>query len=1005
MKRNILLLLWVAMVAGNLQAQDSAPVVYVNNELAGELRHLFVRPGEQVRMTAAGSHDPENEVIEYHWEHLPGSGSYAGTVNLSGSRSETVTITIPVAAVNQIIRIRVTVSDEAPVKSHSQLYFLYVRPSVRILPLGDSITASLWNWQGGYYQSYRRYLWEDIVADGINHADFIGTQYGMWGNANPGGTWDKNHEGHPGATTLDLLTGSGIGGSMSQWVEQYTSDVVLLMIGANDAGNPASVMLGSVMENMRIIIDWLRYDNPNVVIILARPTPNSNANRDRSIRIFGEYFPTLAEEKWRNRAPIFVVNMYNNGITPHPPDMLDGLHPTAGAEDRMAEIWYEALGPLLRPPSLAGPLHTLGPDVLPPAEQCLEYRTQLTSTGGSGNKIWTQTAGTFPDGLDLSESGEIEGTPAVAGHFNFTVQVRDATGATDQLELSLHVEAVNKGPTAQFTWTAIETGLSLDGSSTLATESPVVEYRWDLGDGNVSTNSDPVFQHFYAASGDYTVELTVTDEAGMTSSTSQVIRVTAAPPIAAFETLTTELHGAFDGSSSSDPVGMIVAWNWDFGDGATGAGEMVEHNFAENGDFDVALTVTDNRGFFHSVTQTIHIPGAVPFAAFDMTVNDLTLFVSANGSMDEHSDIVLYEWDFGDGNTATGSVAVHTWSMAGNYPVRLRVVDEVGLEGVLIQFADAIEPPPAKNLSDTRANLILSPDATITGNTLSRDPPLAIAWDPGRTNYVVTNTENAYGLAEGENRGVVTESNAIEWCCTWANPKCVNYVTFGGSITPSNAVGQTGTAWRVDVLNSNGWMELESGVGGWIDDGIYKWGGTGTDPLVIRGLKIRLYSSGTNHLVGTHLRGRGGKSLGMDDRATETKAALIQLVSLDADGDEIPDPWERAHGLSDTTNNATSDLDGDGCTDYEEWVAGTDPEDGSDYLHIVALSKEAEGMLLTFETTTDRMYDVEQLEAEEITHSTWQLLLENVPGNGQPLSLFDAEGENSRLYRLRPKLK
>ncbi|MDZ7704184.1 MAG: PKD domain-containing protein, partial [Trueperaceae bacterium] len=57
---------------------------------------------------------------------------------------------------------------------------------------------------------------------------------------------------------------------------------------------------------------------------------------------------------------------------------------------------------------------------------------------------------------------------------------------------------------------------------------------------------------------------------------------------------------AFDARASSDPDGTIVGYNWDFGDGETGSGETVTHQYKLSGDeaetFDVVLTVTDDDG-------------------------------------------------------------------------------------------------------------------------------------------------------------------------------------------------------------------------------------------------------------------------------------------------------------------------------------------------------------------------------------------------------------------------
>jgi outer membrane protein assembly factor BamB len=52
----------------------------------------------------------------------------------------------------------------------------------------------------------------------------------------------------------------------------------------------------------------------------------------------------------------------------------------------------------------------------------------------------------------------------------------------------------------------------------------------------------------------------------------------------------------FDGSASAGFDGTIVAWDWDFGDGTSGSGRVVQHEFAEPGLYTVGLTVTNNAG-------------------------------------------------------------------------------------------------------------------------------------------------------------------------------------------------------------------------------------------------------------------------------------------------------------------------------------------------------------------------------------------------------------------------
>jgi PKD repeat protein len=79
------------------------------------------------------------------------------------------------------------------------------------------------------------------------------------------------------------------------------------------------------------------------------------------------------------------------------------------------------------------------------------------------------------------------------------------------------------------------------------------------------------------------------------------------PPKAAFTFDGVRADATFDGSASTDPDGSIASYDWDFGDGKSGTGQKPAHTYASAGDYDVKLTVTDNRGGTDSVTHTVSI--------------------------------------------------------------------------------------------------------------------------------------------------------------------------------------------------------------------------------------------------------------------------------------------------------------------------------------------------------------------------------------------------------------
>ncbi|MCR4405214.1 MAG: PKD domain-containing protein [Candidatus Acetothermia bacterium] len=159
----------------------------------------------------------------------------------------------------------------------------------------------------------------------------------------------------------------------------------------------------------------------------------------------------------------------------------------------------------------------------------------------------------------------------------------------------------------------------------------------------------------------------------------------------------------FSDESSDD--GKIIAWEWEFGDGATSNDRNPTHRYKEVGVFTVKLTVTDNEGAIGRAVKELVVypapPNQPPIAYFTFsptrpTVGDEVRFT--DHSSDPDGQITFRFWDFGDGSSSTVEAPSHRYSASGRYRVTLTVADNRGATDSFFReltvFKVAVNEPP-----------------------------------------------------------------------------------------------------------------------------------------------------------------------------------------------------------------------------------------------------------------------------------------------------------------------
>jgi hypothetical protein len=433
---------------------------------------------------------------------------------------------------------------------------------------------------------------------------------------------------------------------------------------------------------------------------------------------------------------------------------------------------------------------------------------------------WTKLSGPAADLISNPNSATTTISELVQGLYQFELKVTDNKGdvGTDTVVIQVH-PVQNQSPIAHAgnnqTITLPTNSITLAGSAT-DTDGTIVSYKWTKKNGASGETINNSYSAYTTVNGliqgDYTFELTVTDDDGAIGTDTVHILVNPVQnqlPIANAgddQSITLPTNQIILSGSGTDTDGKISSYKWTKLSGPTSA-NISKPAFSSTavtglteGIYHFQLSVTDDKGATASSTVTITVKAAnvnnvspIANAGSDKSVTLPTnkIMLSGSGS-DADGTVEGYQWKKISGPTAfsivnSSSAVINVSGMIeGVYVFELTVTDDKGATGtstVTVTVRAAADIPPTANAGADQTIALPTNNATLSGSGNDVDGPIS--------NY-------SWTQISGPSSGTINNANS-------ASAKVDNLIAgvyqFELQVTDNN--GGTGKDTVVIYVNSN----------------------------------------------------------------------------------------------------------------------------------------------------------------------------------------------------------
>jgi len=413
---------------------------------------------------------------------------------------------------------------------------------------------------------------------------------------------------------------------------------------------------------------------------------------------------------------------------------------------------------------------------------CYPFTANMSSTSQDANSVWWN----FGDPSTLTDTSVIINpayTYTATGQYPVSLIITDVNNCKDTIKHTLGA----LGPYPYFHADTLKgcRPLIVTFADTSVSDSVLVKWIWNFGDGTIDTTNNDSIVHIYTTPGIYSVTMTVKDTNGCikTLVKSNYIKPTFPYPAFTVDTFACKWDVLSFNASATSVVGGTYIWH--YGDGTIDSthNPIITHAYTHDSLFTVLLTVRDTNGCDSTIKHYVRI--LKPTALFRDSILNVgcgTLQVAFKDS--SKGFVNQWYWDFGNGANSILQNPIYTYTQPGIYNVSLIVTNLGGCKDTLRLDSIIVVPGPIGSFT-------FAPTAGCN--------PLTVCFHP-----TSLNTQN-YIWDFGD--GIVVQPHNGDTCHTYTNPGTFNPVLILGNTLPNGnpcllpATNLTGSVTITNVIN------------------------------------------------------------------------------------------------------------------------------------------------------------------------------------------------------------